>query len=284
MKRTIKSIIAAKKKPLGDNMSVNSPLPSPFVRQISPFLMLDHFGPHEVTPGNGFYVPPHPHRGFEPVTILFEGEIEHHDSAGNRAAISGGGVQWMTAGSGFVHSEGAVESFAKAGGTIHGIQLWVNLPREKKMTPPGYQNITSENIPVLESSGVKLRIISGEADGIEGPAKTFTPVLAIHGILSAGGSKTITVPSSFNAFVYVTRGTLLLASGERADAKHLVWLSNDGDEFDLSTDTGAEFLLLAGEPIDEPMVSYGPFVMNEPEEIMQAVEDYQSGAMGYLEN
>jgi redox-sensitive bicupin YhaK (pirin superfamily) len=284
VKRSIRSIIPAKKKPLGDNMSVDSPLPSPFVRQISPFLMLDHFGPHEVSPDHGFYVPPHPHRGFEPVTILFEGAIEHHDSAGNRAAITGGGVQWMTADSGLVHSEQAVESFAKAGGTIHGIQLWVNLPRDKKMTPPKYQNISSESIPVIESLSVKLRIISGEIDGIVGPAKTFTPVLAIHGIVSAGGSKTIEVPSSFNAFVYVTRGTLLLNGGERADAKHLVWLSNDGDEFDVSASSDGEFLLLAGEPIDEPVASYGPFVMNEPAEIMQAVEDYQSGAMGYLEN
>jgi quercetin 2,3-dioxygenase len=282
MKRSIKSIIPAKQKPLGDDMSVDSPLPSPFVRQISPFLMLDHFGPYQVSPGNGFYVPPHPHQGFEPVTILFEGAIEHHDSAGNRAAITGGGVQWMTAGSGFVHSEGAVESFANTGGSIHGIQLWVNLPRNRKMTPPKYQNILNENIPVVESSGVKLRIISGEIDGAQGPAKTFTPVLAIHGIITPGGSKSISVPSSFNAFVYVTRGTLLI-NGERADAKHLVWFSNDGDEFDVSAASDAEFLLLAGEPIDEPVVSYGPFVMNEPEEIMQAVEDYQSGAMGYLE-
>jgi redox-sensitive bicupin YhaK (pirin superfamily) len=283
MKRSIKSIIPAKKKPLGDNMSVDSPLPSPFVRQISPFLMLDHFGPRQLSPNNGFSVPPHPHRGFEPITFLFDGAIEHHDSAGNRAAITGGGVQWMTAGSGFIHSEGAVESFARDGGTIHGIQLWVNLPKKLKMTPPKYQNISRDEIPVSESSGVTLRIIAGEAEGVNGPASTHTPVLALHGIVVTGGSRTVKVPSSFNAFVYVTVGELRV-NGEVAKAKHLVWLDMDGDEVEISSESGAEFMLFAGEPIDEPVVSYGPFVMNEHEEIVQAVEDYQSGKMGYLEN
>ena len=171
--KTVKKIIASEKKNLGPKQFVMSPLPNQWVGQISPFIMLDHFGPQHIPAGEPFFVPPHPHRGFAPVTILFDGEVEHKDSVGNVGRIKGGDIQWMTAGSGVVHSEGAPESFSKTGGVLHLIQLWINLPAAHKMTAPSYQEIKSDSIPVLQEGNSKVRVIAGEYKNLQGPAKTF---------------------------------------------------------------------------------------------------------------
>ncbi len=258
---------------------ISRALPSDDVNQISPFLLLDHLGPMTLVPGRPFTVEDHPHRGFEPVTFLFEGRSEHRDSAGGHGLLKGGDVQWMTAGSGVIHREGATVEYADQGGRFHAVQIWVNLPRTYKMTRPRYQDIKAKNIPDLRKDGMRLRIVAGEIEGLTGPAATFTPVLMAHGIATAGGAIDIPVPESFNAAVYVTRGALR-SSGEAIAVRKLAWFDNNGPTINLFAPEDAEFLVLAGEPIDEPMAAAGPFVMNTPEEVAEAIRDYDAGRMG----
>lgn len=268
-------------KPLGNGLTITSPFPSEGVKQISPFILLDHLGPFTIVQGQNVDLPDHPHRGFEPVSILFEGSVEHKDSAGHHGFIKGGDIQWMTAGSGIVHSEGIPKDMAKNGGQFHAVQFWVNLPKKFKMTEPKYQNISKENIPVKSSDGVQLRIIAGELDGTKGAASTFSPMMVVHGIMQAQKSTLVSMRNSFNCGLYVTLGQLKI-NGEKIDARKMVWFNNDGDAINVTAETKSEFLLLAGEPIAEPLVQYGPFVMNTQEEIARAMNDYEEGKMGAI--
>ncbi len=253
-------------------------------KQMSPFLMLDYAGPAEfpsTTDRKG--VGSHPHRGFETVTIVYEGEVAHQDSTGQGGIIGPGDVQWMTAGSGILHEEFHSEDFAKNGGTLNMVQLWVNLPAKLKMTKPGYQAILSQKIPKIElqnSAGV-ARIIAGEFDGNTGPANTFTPMNVIDLQLNKG-STSISVPEGWNTSLVVLKGAIEAAEGVVAKDAQMLMFSNQGQDIEVNMLEDSIALLLSGEPINEPIVGYGPFVMNTKEEIAQAMQDFHSGAFGKI--
>jgi redox-sensitive bicupin YhaK (pirin superfamily) len=269
---------------VGDGFPVRNLFPSNGV-EVSPFLMLDYAGPMEFQPTNRPRgVDEHPHRGFETVTIAYQGAVEHRDSAGNSGVIFPGDVQWMTAASGVVHEEKHERKFAAAGGVFEMVQLWVNLPKAYKMTQPRYQAITSNDIPTVDvGEGGFARVIAGELNGARGPAKTFTPVEMFDVRLSTGGKGDITLPEGHNAAVILLRGDVTVNGKERLQGEaKMALLSEAGTTFTLEATEGSIVLVLAGEPINEPVASYGPFVMNTQAELLQAMQDYRSGKMGHL--
>jgi len=263
-------------------LRVLRPFPGPDLDYASPFLMLDHFGPERIRPGDEGGLNPHPHRGFETVTFLFQGAMEHHDSSGGHGHLRAGGVQWMTAGSGIVHAEYREKEFARTGGVLEGVQLWVNLPRKFKMEAPHYQDLPAEKFAVAKFPGGEARVVAGELLGVRGPAVTYTPIVAAHVKLEAGASVELPVPASFNAYVYAVRGSGRSSTVGFA-TNQLVEYRGDGGSVQVTASEALDFLLLAGEPIDEPVVSWGPFVMNTREEIIQARDDYLAGRMGRLD-
>lgn len=250
--------------------------------EISPFLLLDYAGPAEFTPSDQPRgVGEHPHRGFETVTIVYQGELEHRDSAGNHGKIGPGDVQWMTAARGVVHEEWHEQAFTKRGGTLEMVQLWVNLPAKDKMSPPGYQEIRDRQIPIFAlGDAVQIRVIAGEFQGKQGPARTFTPITVLDLRLRAKGRADLSLPDGHTALVIVLRGTAVINGGPFARHADLGLFERAGESIVLEATEDATMLVLSGEPIDEPVVSYGPFVMNTQEEIRQAISDFQSGRMG----
>jgi redox-sensitive bicupin YhaK (pirin superfamily) len=253
-------------------------------RQMSPFLMLDYAGPAEFPPTTERKgVGSHPHRGFETVTIVYEGEVAHKDSTGQGGVIGPGDVQWMTAGSGILHEEIHSEGFAKNGGTLEMVQLWVNLPAKLKMTKPGYQAILDQQIPVIElmqGAGV-ARVIAGDFDGHKGPAHTFTPIHVIDLKLKQG-KVTIPVPEGWNTSLIVLKGAIEAGDGIVAQDAQMLMFSHQGQDIQVNVLENSIALLLSGEPIDEPIVGYGPFVMNTKEEIALAMQDFNSGSFGNI--
>jgi hypothetical protein len=251
--------------------------------------MLDYAGPLKFEPSSKPRgVGEHPHRGFETVTIAYQGAVGHRDSAGNSGVIYPGDVQWMTAASGVVHEELHEAEFTKNGGVFEMVQLWVNLPRAQKMSKPRYQGITKDQIPVIElPGGGQARVIAGELLGRLGPAKTFTPVGLFDVILKAGERFELPLPEGHNAAVVLRKGDVLL-NGTDSDTATLrgealiAPLSEEGDSVTLEAKADTQLLILSGEPINEPVASYGPFVMNTQEELKQAVADYRAGRMGHL--
>jgi hypothetical protein len=260
---------------------VDRPLPGPGVDYVSPFLMIDHFGPETIRPGDSGGLNPHPHRGFETVTFLLDGVMEHHDSNGGHGVIRPDGAQWMTAAAGIVHAEYREQAFAQQGGTVHGVQLWINLPRRDKKAAPGYQDLPAASIPAVAVAGGVVRVIAGEHAGIKGAAKTFTPMQVLHIRLAAGGRAEIAVKPGWNALAYALVGAATV-SGTALAERQMALFDDDGDSVVIEANEPLEMLLLAGEPINEPVVSWGPFVMNTREEIMQARQDYTAGKMGTL--
>ena len=255
-------------------------------KQMSPFLMLDYAGPAEfpsTTERKG--VGSHPHRGFETVTIVYEGEVAHKDSTGQGGIIGPGDVQWMTAGSGILHEEFHSEGFAKSGGTLNMVQLWVNLPAKLKMTKPGYQAILNKQIPVIHlmNDAGQARIIAGEFDGHQGPAHTFTPMSVIDLKLKKG-SISIPVSEGWNISLVVLKGAIEAGEGVVAKDAQMLMFSNQGQDIQVHVLEDSIALLLSGEPLDEPIVGYGPFVMNTKEEIAQAMQDFNSGSFGRIAN
>jgi redox-sensitive bicupin YhaK (pirin superfamily) len=255
-------------------------------KQMSPFLMLDYAGPAEfpsTTERKG--VGSHPHRGFETVTIVYEGEVAHKDSTGQGGIIGPGDVQWMTAGSGILHEEFHSEGFAKSGGTLNMVQLWVNLPAKLKMTKPGYQAILDKQIPVIHlmNDAGQARIIAGEFDGHQGPAHTFTPMSVIDLRLKKG-SINIPVSEGWNVSLVVLKGAIEAGEGVVAKDAQMLMFSNQGQDIQVHVLEDSIALLLSGEPLDEPIVGYGPFVMNTKEEIAQAMQDFNSGSFGRIAN
>ena len=253
-------------------------------KQMSPFLMLDYAGPAEflsTTERKG--VGSHPHRGFETVTIVYEGEVAHKDSTGQGGIIGPGDVQWMTAGSGILHEEFHSEGFAKNGGTLNMVQLWVNLPAKLKMTKPGYQAILDKQIPAidLKDGSGQARIIAGEFDGQQGPAHTFTPMNVVDLKLKKG-STSIPVLEGWNASLVVLKGRVEAGEDVVAKDAQMLMFSNQGQGIEVNVLEDSTALLLSGEPIDEPIVGYGPFVMNTKEEIAQAMQDFNSGSFGRI--
>jgi quercetin 2,3-dioxygenase len=226
----------------------------------------------------------HPHRGFETVTIVYQGELEHRDSAGNHGRIGPGDVQWMTAASGVVHEEKHAGEFAKKGGTLEMVQLWVNLPKAVKMSPPRYQTLLNDAIPVVElpNGAGRLRVIAGQYEGIRGAAETFTPVNLYDLRLNAGHPVTLTFPEGYTTAILILRGEVVINGSQAAKRAEFVLFDPKGEHVSLEGKEDTTLLILNGEPIDEPVVSHGPFVMNTQSEIVQAIEDYQSGRMGRI--
>ncbi|MBA4741507.1 MAG: pirin family protein [Azoarcus sp.] len=252
-------------------------------KALSPFLLLDHAGPaHFDATDERLGVGQHPHRGFETVTIVYAGEVSHRDSTGQGGLIGPGDVQWMTAGAGILHEEFHGEGFARKGGELEMAQLWVNLPARDKMTPPGYQSIRSVDIPVvtLPDGAGTARVIAGELTGKRGPANTFTPINVWDLRLTAGGVADLPLPEGWTTGIVVLRGTVLVNGHAVARGDQVVVLDREGAGVTLEANNDAVVLLLAGEPIDEPIVGYGPFVMNSEAEIKQAIEDFNSGRFG----
>jgi redox-sensitive bicupin YhaK (pirin superfamily) len=253
-------------------------------KQMSPFLMLDYAGPAEFpSTAERKGVGSHPHRGFETVTIVYEGEVAHKDSTGQGGTIGPGDVQWMTAGSGILHEEFHSEECAKQGGTLEMVQLWVNLPAKLKMTKPGYQAILDKQIPVidLQNAAGQARIIAGEFDGHEGPARTFTPMHVVDLKLKKGEC-TLPVPEGWNVSLVVLKGAVEAGDGVVAKDAQMLMFGNQGQDIQVNALEDSIALLLSGEPINEPIVGYGPFVMNTREEIAQAMQDFNSGSFGAI--
>ncbi|MBX3414423.1 MAG: pirin family protein [Pirellulales bacterium] len=252
---------------------------------VSPFLLLDYAGPYDFAPAQQPRgVGEHPHRGFETVTIVYQGELEHRDSAGNHGRIGPGDVQWMTAASGVVHEEFHQRDFTQRGGTLEMVQLWVNLPARWKMSAPRYQEIVEQQIPTVELPGDagSARVIAGELLGTPGPAQTFTPVHLWDLRLRAGKTLTLPVTDGYTALLVVQRGSLVVNGEKPAQGVDLVGFDRRGDSIELASEEDTMALLLSGQPIDEPVVGHGPFVMNSEREIRQAFADYQQGRMGSL--
>ena len=250
--------------------------------RVSPFVLMDYGPPKAFAPlahgkrGVGW----HPHRGFETVTLAWEGAVAHRDNAGHAGVIGPGDVQWMTAGRGIFHEEYHEEQFSRAGGRMHMMQLWVNLPRKDKTTAPAYQPITTADIPrVAVPGGGEVRVIAGAYEGLQGPAHTFTPLTMLDVRLDQGATLPVTLPRTYNAMAVVAEGRVS-AGSIVASAGELVLFANDGERLTLTAEEGSHLVLLAGEPIDEPIVQYGPFVMNTFDEIRQAMVDVNAGRFG----
>jgi redox-sensitive bicupin YhaK (pirin superfamily) len=250
--------------------------------RVSPFVLMDYGPPKSFAPlthgkrGVGW----HPHRGFETVTLAWEGAVAHRDNAGHAGVIGPGDVQWMTAGRGIFHEEYHEEQFTRAGGRMHMMQLWVNLPKKDKMAPPAYQPITNADIPsAAVPGGGEVRVIAGSYEGLAGPAHTFTPITMLDVRLDAGAALPVTLPRTYNAMVVVAEGRMK-AGAVVARAGEMLLFANDGERIELQAEQGSHVVLLAGEPINEPIVQYGPFVMNTFDEIRQAMVDVNAGRFG----
>jgi redox-sensitive bicupin YhaK (pirin superfamily) len=255
-------------------------------RQLSPFLLLDFAGPADFSPiEKRRGVGEHPHRGFETVTIVYKGEVAHRDSTGKGGTIGPGDVQWMTAGAGILHEEFHSPAFSRSGGALEMVQLWVNLPAKDKMTAPGYQAIVNKDIPSvsLPNGAGSVRVIAGEFEGNMGPARTFTPMNVWDMRLTQGGFAALTLPEGWTTALVVLKGSVQVNGAAVREAQMAV-LDRNGRSVSVEASSDAVILLLAGEPIDEPIIGYGPFVMNSQQEIAQAINDFQNGRFGLIPN
>lgn len=250
---------------------------------ISPFLLFDYAGPWNFEPNDGSPrgVGQHPHRGFETVTIVYDGEVSHRDSSGSGGTIGNGEVQWMTAGSGIVHEEFHSQGYSITGGPFRMVQLWVNLPAKDKYAPPGYQAITRDMIPAVSLDGGRARIIAGEFDGTVGPARTFTPVNLWDLRLEANAGITLPLPEGHNSMVAVLSGHITI-DGRDVEQAEIARLTTTGEGVTVNANGDSMILILTGEPIDEPVVGYGPFVMNTENEIREAIDDFNAGRLGTI--
>lgn len=286
--KNIKKIISnANPHMVGDGFKVANYIPGPehFARETSPFLALDYNAPWQVMPSEKRKgVGGHPHRGFETVTLVYEGELEHRDSSGGGGKISAGDVQWMTAASGVVHEEFQTDEFTQQGGVQHMAQIWVNLPAKYKMSKPKYQSLTDDKVGKvkIDENGSIARVIAGDFKGVKGPAETFTPVEMYDIRLAHGGKVEFELPDSYNVMLLITKGKVNINDEKDAAFKDFVLFGHVGETIRLKAAEDSYILVLAGEPINEPIASYGPFVMNTKKEILEAVEDYNSGRFSKL--
>lgn len=270
---------------VGDGFPVRTIFPSHGVRDLSPFLMLDYAGPVRFEPSSRPRgVGEHPHRGFETVTISYQGSVDHRDSGGNSGTIHPGDVQWMTAASGVVHEEKHGKDFTANGGDFEMVQLWVNLPAAQKMSPPRYQGLASAEIPRVElGPGAYARVIAGKLNGTKGPAKTFTPVNVFDVRLEVGSKGELRLPAGQNSAIVLLRGEVVVnGSSTLKGSAQIAPLSGAGETVSLEATAESLVLVLSGEPLNEPVASYGPFVMNTEAELQQAFEDYRAGKMGHV--
>lgn len=266
---------------------LRQPIPNQGIEQVDPFLLLHHYGPYAISPlNNPFDLGPHPHRGFEPITLLFKGEQLHRDSLGNEMLVKAGDVQWTTAGRGIIHAEGPSREFVERGGELEGIQLWLNLPAKDKMMPAAYQHVKSEDIPVVknEDGTIELKVVAGEQAGKKGLIKTQTEVNVFTIKTDANGEMKIDIPKHHNAAVYLLDGELIVNNEQnlKKGATQMITFLQDGDQIDIKAVGESNVLVLSGAPINEKVASWGPYVMNTQTEIMEALRDFQQGKMGYL--
>ena len=281
--RPVLGLVVAHRQSEGGGFIVRRPFPSERVTAIDPFLLLDEMGPVDYAPGAAVGAPDHPHRGFETVTYLISGEIEHRDSNGGFGVITPGAVQWMTAGAGIVHSEMPTERMMREGGRMHGFQLWVNLRAASKMIPPRYQGYEAHEIPTrLLAGGGRLRVIAGEVDGLCGIVDTTSPVTFAHVTLRAGESIEWRVADGHTALVHPFVGGVTVNDTTADEGSMVVCDRGSGAVAVTAGEGGCEALLLGGEPLNEPIARYGPFVMNTREEIIQAFEDHEAGRLGSI--
>lgn len=281
--REITRITPSHRQLEGGGFTVRRPFPRPGLEQVDPFLLVDELGPVEYRAGEAVGAPDHPHRGFETVTYVLEGEVEHEDSAGHHGFIGPGDVQWMTAGAGVVHSEMPSSRLQQNGGRMHGFQVWVNLPKKDKLMAPRYQELKSAALPVATSEDglAKVKVIAGEALGVKAAIETRTPIVYQHWTLRPGAKVEALLQRAFKGFVYVFEGAVKVGGREVKDGE--LGTLGDGDTLVLEASQPAELLLLAGVPLEEPMARWGPFVMNTRSELLQAAEDFQSGRMGRIQ-
>lgn len=285
-------LVAAPRAPhfVGDGFRVHNFIPSGFrldMERMSPFIMLDY--------NSKFYFPPtdtprgvgvHPHRGFETVTLAYKGKVAHHDSSGGGGVIEEGGVQWMTAASGVLHKEYHEKEFSKAGGDFQMVQLWVNLPAKDKMSKPKYQAISADNLNTytLPNNAGIIEVVAGSYENISGTAETFTPVHMMNARLNTNGTATFSFPEIYNTCLLVIEGNITVNESETVPTDHFVLFENKGETFTVQASEDAVVLVLSGEPINEPIAAQGPFVMNTREELIQAINDFNMGKFGYLED
>jgi len=286
--RTVSRIVTAHRQTEGGGFVVRRPIPSESLSLLDPFLLLDEMGPVDYAPGKAIGAPDHPHRGFETVTYLLQGEMEHQDSAGHRGILRPGDVQWMTAGSGVVHSEMPSEHLLQTGGMMHGFQIWVNLPSSLKMVRPRYQEVANQDIPMATAPNglAQVRVIAGAALGVEAVIATHTPIVFQDWTIHPGGSASLDLAPDHQVGVYVFSGNLLLGPDNRLVTDGQLAVLSEGRTVRMVVAPGetgpARVLLLAGIPHGEPVARYGPFVMNTQEELHQAIADFRNGRMGHL--
>lgn len=283
--REAERVLSSQRQLEGAGFVVRRPLPAPGLTALDPFLLIDEMGPVEYAPGEAVGAPDHPHRGFETVTYVLEGEVVHEDSAGHRGVIKPGGVQWMTAGAGIVHSETPSAGVLESGGRAHGFQIWVNLPARLKMTRPRYQELGSEQIPTAKTADgtATVKVIAGEALGVAAAIATHTPIVYQDWSLEPAADVTLPIASEQRVLVYVFQGDVRVGDRAKAVADGQLAVLGAGDTVRLRGGSSpARLLLLGGAPLGEPVARYGPFVMNNQQEILQAFDDYRSGRMGEI--
>ncbi|EPA06261.1 pirin family protein [Candidatus Nitrosarchaeum limnium] len=283
--RSILQVINAKTTMEGEGFLVHRAFPNGSLREFDPFLLLDEMGPIEISPGNAKGAPDHPHRGFETVTYMIDGTFEHKDSQGHSGKIKSGDVQWMTAGSGVIHSEMPEKEFVQKGGTLHGFQLWVNLPKKDKMMNPRYQELPSKKIPIVQRDGVQVKVIAGESMGVKAIIETRTPIMYLHFTIQPNAQVKQIIPQNYNAFAYVVNGEGLFGNKQiSAHKEQIILFEQEGNEISIKASVSPlDVLLIAGIPLGEPVTRYGPFVMNTQDEINQAILDYNTGKMGKID-
>jgi redox-sensitive bicupin YhaK (pirin superfamily) len=283
--REVEKLLPSHRQVEGGGFIVRRPLPAPGLAALDPFLLIDEMGPVDYAPGEAVGAPDHPHRGFETVTYVLEGEVVHEDSAGHRGTIKPGGVQWMTAGAGIVHSETPSAAALEQGGRAHGFQIWVNLPARLKMTRPRYQELSAEQIPTAQTADglAQVKVVAGEALGTKAAIDTLTPIVYQDWSLEPGANVTVPLDAAQRGLVYVFQGDLLIGDAATPASDGQLAVLAAGDAVRLRGGTkSARLLLLAGVPLREPVARYGPFVMNTERELLQAFEDYRSGRMGEI--
>lgn len=290
MKTKTVELVASPREPhfVGDGFRVHNFIPSGFrldMKRMDPFILLDysstyHFPPSEAPRGVGV----HPHRGFETVTLAYKGSVAHHDSSGSGGVIAEGDIQWMTAASGVLHKEYHEKEWSKKGGDFQMVQLWINLPKAHKMSAPKYQAIKHAEINrhVLKNNAGAIEVIAGSYQQTKGVASTFTPINMFHAKLNKGGKAQFNFPSHYTTTLLVVEGNITINDSEKVPTDHLALMANEGEEFTIKATDDAVVLLLSGEPLNEPIVAHGPFVMNTKQELAQAFNDFNNGKFGYL--
>ncbi len=289
MTKTLKTIQQKTGSPMVNMgpIKLRQPIPSQGIEQVDPFILLHHYGPYSISETNNpFDLGPHPHRGFEPITLLFKGEQLHRDSLGNESVVKAGDVQWTTAGLGIIHAEGPTKEFVQKGGELEGIQLWLNLPAKNKMMEANYQHVKSEEMLVVENEDktITLKVVAGEQYNKKGFIKTQTSVNVFTVKTKNSGKMKVELPTTHDSLIYLLDGEIVVNDevSLKKGATQMVTFNQDGNMIEFEAKAESTLLILSGEPINEPIKQYGPYVMNTQTEIMEAMRDYQMGKMGFL--